>query len=208
MKPARFCFFIIVFFLVLSIIIAIVDATSIGVSPAKIFFENETVNKTLFILNSNNATLYFTLKTDESFVVFDPADGKLKPNSKKQIKVMIDPTQDFSKGIYNDIILVGAFKNEKNSFKNGVGIKVKLNVTKDIIGVDYYFFNESFVDLDNFSDPAETLNETDPGKGLPNLITGMAVMYNTNVKGKEWVNLIVVAVLIMLLYLFVRGRKD
>jgi len=207
MNPAKFCFYIIILFFVLSMIIAIVDATSIGVSPATLKL-NETENKTLFIFNSNNATLQFTLKSIEGFVVFDSSKGKLKPNSKKQIKVMINPTLDFSKGIYNDTILVEVFKNKKSNFKNGVGINVKLDVTKDTNGVDYYFFNESGIDLDNLSVLNGSLNESEQNKGLPNFITGMTIFYDGNIKGKEWVNLVVVAVLIMLLYLFVREKKE
>ena len=91
-KLIYFFVFFICSILVLLVSINVVLATSIGVSPAKIFLENESVNKSITIININNKTLNFELKSNEALLSFIPSHGKLKKNTNSKITVSVTPS--------------------------------------------------------------------------------------------------------------------
>lgn len=193
-------------------------AIPIGISPVKIYL-NESLNKTLTILNPNNETVYFTVKSTNNFISFNNAkgkieeknEGKIKSNSRESIVVFINPYLSFEKGVYDDIVLVNAFENKNANFKNSIGIKAVLNITKDINATDYYFY-----DVNNDTNREINLDDTKENQKLKelknttnsNLITGMAVFYNGNIKDNNWINLIVVIIFITALYFFVKEKND
>lgn len=220
--------------------LALIYAIPIGISPQKIYL-NESVNKTLTLLNPNNETIYFTIKSTNNFVSFNKVnkgeeksekniedsvkkkveeqiekksgekiEGKIKSNSKENIIVLINPYQSFEKGVYDDIILVNAFENKGANFKNSIGIKVMINITEDINATDYYFYDENNdinreINLDGAKENQE-LKELENTTNS-NLITGMAVFYNGNIKDNNWINLIVVIIFIAALYFFVKEKR-
>lgn len=216
--------------------LALSYAIPIGISPSKIYL-NESMNKTLTLLNPNNKITYFTIKSTNNFVSFNKVnkgeeksekniedsvkkkveeqieekiEGKIKSNSKENIIVLINPYLSFEKGVYNDIILVNAFENKGVNFKNSIGIKVMINITEDINATDYYFYDENNeinreINLDDTKENQklkELKNTTNS-----NLITGMAVFYDGNIKDNNWINLIVVIIFIVALYFFVKEKK-
>ncbi|MBS3122961.1 hypothetical protein J4434_08840 [Candidatus Woesearchaeota archaeon] len=183
-------------------------ATAIGISPAKIYL-NESVNKTITLMNPNNETVQFTLTSMNDAVAFNKINGKIKAYVKESIIVLINPQKSFEKGVYDDIILVSAFRNKDANFRNSIGIKVLLNITKDINATDYYFYddfgNETIEKLiDNSTSDSERNQTIKPS----NLITGMAVFYSGKIKDNNWVNLIVVVIFIVALYFFVKEKKS
>ncbi|MBI4453203.1 hypothetical protein HY636_01015 [Candidatus Woesearchaeota archaeon] len=193
-------------------------ATAIGISPAKIYL-NESVNKTITLMNPNNETVLFTLTSMNGAVAFNKINGKIKADVKESITVLINPQKSFEKGVYDDIILVTAFQNKDifqnkgANFKNSIGIKAVLNVTKDINATDYYFYDEFSNEtiekqIDNSIDNNIKDNERNQTIKPPNLITGMAVFYDSKIKDNNWINLIVVIIFIVALYFFVKEKKD
>ncbi|MBT4541032.1 hypothetical protein HOC35_05955 [Candidatus Woesearchaeota archaeon] len=203
-KLIYFFVFFICSILVLLVSINVVLATSIGVSPAKIFLENESVNKSITIININNKTLNFELKSNEALLSFIPSHGKLKKNTNSKITVIINPNIDIQQGNYDELIIVSVFN--KGNLKNSVGIKAMVNITKNISSVDYYFVNGGLEDNYNnnsLSNQEDNTNDTKVG----NLITGMGIFYNGKIKGNDFVNLGIIALLIVLLYLFIREKK-
>ncbi|MFH1439339.1 MAG: hypothetical protein ABIG89_02155 [Candidatus Woesearchaeota archaeon] len=206
-----FLFILLTILIILSICASAAIAASIGVSPAKIYLEtvHDTLNQSIFIFNSNEEDMFFSLNSMNGFVSFSSSDGKIKKNSNQQIIVFINPTLDFSKGIYEDIILISAFKNKKSNFKNNIGVMAILNITHDINAVEYYFVDSGSLNNSNGSielNKLINLDDNDKTK-LSNLITGMSIAYNKNIKGSGLFNLCVVAVLIILLYLFVKEKN-
>lgn len=178
-----------------------VYATSIGVYPEKIFFDNVTNKsidkKELMIINPNNESVYFSISAAEDMIDFSLKEGRINKNNRKRINVY-PKFEEISKGIYEDIAIVTVSKSKKNNFKNGIGVKVVLNVTEDISNFSYYFENISEY-------YAEEGNITNTTKGL-GLITGFSVLYNKT-KGNAFVNLAIVALIILLLYYFTREKK-
>ena len=190
--------FLVCFILILAVLSTPVNAAGIGVSPPMIFLENESVNQTLWIINSNNESFDFEVSSTNNFLDFSSDNGKLPKLGKKSISVTLNKKQGFDNKTYEDIILISISKN-KNSVKNSIGVKAKLNITKKINPIEFYFINGS---LDNgYSNITANASLKDTKQ---NLITGMSVFFNTKVKNNPIINVILVGVLIFLLYLFIK----
>jgi hypothetical protein len=192
-------------FLIISIILFLfnlnlVFAASIGVSPAMLILENESINKSITIINTNNESLDFEVKCKNNMFEFIPNVGRLKKNSNLIVKVFLNPYLDLINGSYDDLIFVTVSK--KGNLKNGVGIKASINLTKDISSVEYYFVNET--SKENITKNINILENKDK---LGNLITGMNVLYNGKIKGNAFVSVIFVGIIIWMLYLLVRENK-
>ncbi|MBT4823646.1 hypothetical protein HN695_04610 [Candidatus Woesearchaeota archaeon] len=198
MNKLNFFLFLIFFVLGLSLFSISVNAASIGVSPPKIFLENESVNQTLWIINSNNASFDFVVSSTNEFLSFFPSEGKLSKNSKKSISVVVNKKQGFDSKIYEDIILISVYKPGRK-IKSSIGVKARLNITNQINPIEFYFANESLNDGLTDTSLNNSINHEEH-----NLITGMSLFFNTKLKNNAFINVILVGLLIFLLSLFVK----
>ena len=201
MKSIIFFFTVLIISLIILLLnINLALASSIGVSPAMLIFENESINRSITIINTNNESLSFDVKSKNDLLGFKPENGKLKQNSNLIIDVYFNPHIDMVNGSYEDIIFVTVFK--QGNLKNSVGIKVFLNISKNISSVEYYLMAQTFYDKNITK--SEFISEK--GK-LGNLITGMSVFYDGELKGNSFISIIIIGIIILCLYLLIKENK-
>jgi hypothetical protein len=196
-------FFVLFFggFIVFLINASDVHAISVGVSPPKLMFRDENSSQSFVIFNPNNETLQFSVKSSDDYLRFSTNSGKLKPMSSVKIKAEVSRVKELFQGTYEDIVLISVYKDNSNAFKSSAAIKTLLNITQNISMVDYYYDNTSLKFDDYISN--RSIAESTGRSSLLGKITGFSV-FDSSLKGNVWVGLGLVALLIVLLYLFVK----
>lgn len=163
-------------------------------------FENESINRSITIINTNNESLSFDVKSKNDLLGFKPEKGKLKQNSNLIIDVYFNPHIDMVNGSYEDIIFVTVFK--QGNLRNSVGVKVDLNISKNISSVEYYLINQTYND-GNITYNGSVLEN---GK-FGNLITGMSIFYDGKLKGNSFISVFIIGIIILCLYLLIKENK-
>lgn len=176
------------------------NALSIGVSPAVISFDEihyvKNNEKDFVIFNWNNDSVYFNVRSENGFVDFAEYEGRIKKRDMKNINVKLKENQ-LDSGNYHDIIWVSILKNKKDKLSKSIGIKVEINISKNIYEDDKY--------------AEEERGKTEATEGIEGAesITGLSVFKNKvgKVKNNIIVGGIMLTIILLLLY-YITKTKD